>query len=210
MADYPGALTFWKQVAARYMNNPLVAFDLYNEPHDISDAIWRNGGSITWKGQTYKVAGMQQMYDAVRSTGAQNLVFVTGQAWGNLPPRSVGPVDGFNLVYAVHAYTCVEATPPTCTNKNPYDPKQFFQWWTEQEKTFPIVVTEFGWPNPEDGLYIRNVIAYAVSHGWGWAVYTWGVGGWGPFAMHMPPGPPGTTYQPRPAGQPVLAAFPGA
>jgi endoglucanase len=51
MADEAQAPTFWSQVAQRYGNpsspeyNPLVAFDLYNEPHNISDAVWLNGGT---------------------------------------------------------------------------------------------------------------------------------------------------------------------
>src|SRR5204863_8587456 len=81
MADYPNSVTFWQQLAARYKNNPLVAFDLYNEPHGISDDIWRNGGSVTWQGTTFQAAGMQQMYDAVRGTGANNLVIVGGNGW---------------------------------------------------------------------------------------------------------------------------------
>ena len=64
MADYPNAVSFWQQVATRYKNNPLVGFDLYNEPHNISESVWRFGGTVTWKGTTYNAAGMQQMYDA--------------------------------------------------------------------------------------------------------------------------------------------------
>src|SRR5579884_3313777 len=37
MADAKFAPSFWGAVASRYAKNPLVAFDLYNEPHDISD-----------------------------------------------------------------------------------------------------------------------------------------------------------------------------
>lgn len=35
---------FWKDVAARYKNNPAVLFDLYNEPKGDSWSIWKNGG----------------------------------------------------------------------------------------------------------------------------------------------------------------------
>src|SRR5204863_6439522 len=46
MADDPGSIQFWTSVAARYRRNPLVAFQLYNEPHDISWQQWRDGGVL--------------------------------------------------------------------------------------------------------------------------------------------------------------------
>ena len=72
MADEAQSPTFWSQVAERYGNplspeySPLVAFDLYNEPHDISQSIWLNGGETTdtVTGVTYDAAGMQQLYDS--------------------------------------------------------------------------------------------------------------------------------------------------
>jgi hypothetical protein len=209
MAEYASAIAFWKQIAARYKNNPLVAFDLFNEPHHLSDDQWRNGGTITWQDKTYRTAGMQEMYNAVRSTGATNLVFVTGNGWGNLWPKKTTPVSGTNIVYAIHGYPCPQVPTPECTNQWPYDPYQFFQFWETAEQSHPIVVTEFGWPNPDDGLYIHNAIAYAEAHGWGWAVYTWGPVTWGRFCLLASAGP-GKPYEPRPTGMPALAAFPGA
>src|SRR6185436_4435031 len=72
-------IQFWKEVAARYKNDGRVLFELYNEPHDISWDTWLNGGP---SGDGYQTAGYQQLYDAVRSTGAQNLVIVNGLNWG--------------------------------------------------------------------------------------------------------------------------------
>jgi hypothetical protein len=208
MADYPNAITFWQQVASRYKNNPLVAFDLYNEPHHITDAQWHDGGTMTWKGDKFRAAGMQQMYGAVRGTGANNLVFVSGKSWANLWPTTA-PLTGRNIVYAVHVYTCPTSVPPDCDNAEPYDPSQFLRYWTQPGRTYPVVVSEFGWPNPADAAYMRNVIAYAEQHGWGWSAYTWGNVTWGPFSLLADAGP-GRSYQPRPTGSVVLAAFPGA
>lgn len=89
MADYPGSTEFWSQVAARFANNPLAAFDLYNEPHDISNQVWLNGGTVpTYSIFPYQTTGMQQLYDAVRATGARNLVLVSGNNWANTPPTT--------------------------------------------------------------------------------------------------------------------------
>jgi hypothetical protein len=206
MADYPGSISFWKELAGRYQHNPLVAFDLYNEPHDISDDVWRSGGSVTWHGTRFTAAGMQQMYDAVRSTGARNLVIVTGNGWGNRWPATA-PLPGYNIVYGAHAYTCQVSPPPDCANPAPYDPSQFFQWWVEPGASVPVAVTEFGWPDPSDGRYLTAVINFARAQGWGWTVYTWGDANWGPFSLLATAGR-GRAYEPQPTGEAVLAGFP--
>src|ERR1035437_2761692 len=99
MADYPGSTEFWSQVAARFANNPLAAFDLYNEAHDISNQVWLNGGTVPkYSIFPYQTTGMQQLYDAVRATGARNLVHVSGNNWANTPPTTL--VRGSNIAYA--------------------------------------------------------------------------------------------------------------
>jgi hypothetical protein len=208
MADNPNSLTFWQAVAARYQNNPRVAFDLFNEPFGISDSTWRNGGTVTWKGTTYQAAGMQQLYNTVRGTGATNLVFVSGNNWANSWPKTA-PLSGTNIVYAVHAYTCPGSPPPHCANTAPYNPAQFFRWWVAPSKVYPVMVTEFGWPDTNDGTYLGNVIQYATKNGWGWSPFTWGDSTWGTFALLATAGA-GTNYEPNPTGMPALAAFPGS
>ena len=165
----PGASTTWptrrsrRRSGARWPSatgtpvpeyNPLVAFDLYNEPHDISQSIWLNGGETTdtVTGVTYDAAGMQQLYDTVRAAGSTNLTFISGLNWANTPPTTL--VTGPNIVYAVHYYTCPSAAPPNCTNTDPYDPTQDLSQWTTLGATEPVMVTEFGWPS-QDGWYVR-------------------------------------------------------
>jgi len=66
-----------------------VIFDLFNEPYAsraTGGAIsgwqcWRKGG--TCSGISYKVAGMQAMVNAVRSTGANNVIMVGGEEYSN-------------------------------------------------------------------------------------------------------------------------------
>ena len=209
MADAPNSLTFWSQVAARYKNQPLVAFDLYNEPHDITEAVWRNGGTLTWKGTTYQAAGMQQMYNAVRNAGANNLVIATGMSWGNLPPNN-GPLAGTNIIYGIHSYTCPQTPPPNCTGHlNPWEGSVFLKRWVNFAKTKPVMVTEFGWPNPADGRYVESLLTYAEAHGWGWQLFTWGASTIGRFALLSTAGPD-SNYQPAPVSMPALVRFPGS
>jgi hypothetical protein len=210
MADAAQSLPFWSAVASKYASNPLVAFDLYNEPHNISDQVWLGGGVTTdyylpW--QTYQAAGMQQLYNAVRSTGAQNLVFVSGNVWASTVPSTL--VNGTNIVYAAHAYTCPNAAPPSCSNSAPYDPAPLLDHWVGASASVPVVVTEFGWPAQNDGAYNANVISFAQSEGWGWAAYafqdTQQSSNWDLTARWVN----SQTAEPAPSGMPVLAALAG-
>jgi len=95
------AIKFWKDAAVRYKNHPGVIFELFNEPHSMSWKVWRDGGLLAgpenapldWMAPGKKpgesdadadetTPGMQALVDAVRSTGAKNLVIVGGLHWG--------------------------------------------------------------------------------------------------------------------------------
>ena len=213
MADEAQSPTFWSQVAARYGNprsaeyNPLVAFDLYNEPEGISQSIWLNGGETkdTYTGVTYDAAGMQQLYNSVRAAGSTNLTFVSGLNWANTPPTTL--VNGNNVVYAVHYYTCPSEAPPNCSNTNPYDPAQDLSLWTGLGATHPVVVTEFGWPSQYSGTYDYEVITYATEEGWGWSAFAFenlaNPTEWDLNEAFLSDG----TAEPSPSGMPVLLAL---
>jgi hypothetical protein len=206
MADQALSVPFWKQVAARYGRNPLVAFDLYNEPHDVAEPVWLLGGPVVADGSAYQAAGMQQLYDAVRGTGAQNLVVVSGLDWANRPPT--GPlVSGSNIVYGVHAYTCPHAPPPSCPSADPYDPAPALDAWLPLSTVAPVMVTEFGWPNRNDGTYLANVISYAEAHRWGWDAFAFDGSTTGLFDLVRGVAGDRATYEPTPTGMAVLAGL---
>jgi hypothetical protein len=199
MAD-PASVTFWSQVATLFASNPLVAFDLYNEPHDISDQVWLNGGTVNG----FPATGMQQMYDAVRSAGASNLVVASGNKWANTPPST--PITGSTIAYAAHVYTCPDAAPPNCSSTTPYDPSTILDNWVQFSSAMPVMVSEFGWANESDGTYNAAVVGFARSHGWGWLAFAWTTTApWGLLATTPVSGPD----QPAPSGMPVLAALGG-
>lgn len=175
LPDQRGAM-FWRQVAMMFASNPLVAFDLYNEPHDISDAAWLNGGPAKDDGVPYTGLGMQQLYDIVRATGARNLVFISGPHWDTVPvPAYLSHT--FNAVYTGHIYTCPEGLPPkaNCYGPGPggiIDPTGRLHWFTPMSLRVPFVADEFGFPSTEDGRFNAAVIAWAESHHFaGWCVY---------------------------------------
>jgi endoglucanase len=89
MPDAAQAIPFWASVATTFKGNNAVIFDLFNEPYPEratrSEAggwrCWLDGGSCPGIG--YRVAGMQSMVNAVRSTGARNVILLGGLAYGN-------------------------------------------------------------------------------------------------------------------------------
>ncbi|HEX4018756.1 MAG TPA: cellulase family glycosylhydrolase [Frankiaceae bacterium] len=172
------AVTVWNALGARYKSNPLVGFDLYNEPHDVSDAVWHSGGTVTSSGVTYQAVGMQTLYNTVRATGATNLVFASGSNWATSFPATAPLTGTSNLVYAAHAYTCPTGLPSSgasCTagpDGTIYDPSGLLSHFAPIGQTMPVMVTEFGFPDKNDGRYVTNVQNYAAAHGWvGWDVY---------------------------------------
>ena len=184
MADAAFSPTFWQQVATRYKSNQLVAFDLYNEPHDVNDAQWLNGGAVVSGTTSYQAAGMQQLYDTVRATGAANLIFIAGRIWATTPATTM--VSGTNIVHSVHVYSS--------------DPNTVLKMWDAVGRTAPIMNTEFGSNNfGSDGAYNSAVIADCEQHGWGWNAYAFDGTAQGNYDLITNP----TTYDPAPAGLPV-------
>jgi hypothetical protein len=115
--------SFWKEVALKYKNHPAVLFELFNEAHDITWEVWRNGGDVTEKVEPkqgvaaentealrrFKAVGMQQLVDVIRQTGAKNIIVAGGLDWGY---DLTGVLDGYALddkggngiVYSSHVY----------------------------------------------------------------------------------------------------------
>ena len=81
------SVEFWKSCATAYKNHPAVIFDLYNEPHNVTWDVWRNGGRSPRRptgrnpAKTYQAVGMQTLLDTVRATGAKNVVIAGGLDW---------------------------------------------------------------------------------------------------------------------------------
>jgi len=169
MAD-ANSITFWSEVASRYSGDGRVLFELYNEPHDVSWDVWKSGGNSGG----FQVAGMQQLYDAVRAAGADNLVIMGGLSWAyDLTEVPGHRVSGYNIMYATHPY-----------NNNPASkPAGFDAAWGFLTKTDPVIVTEFGdggdcgsgsMPyGPAISAYVSDVITYADQHNASWTAWAW-------------------------------------
>ncbi len=164
MADV-NSIAFWKSVADFYKDDGRVLFELYNEPHDISWDVWLNGGDAGG----FTAVGMQQLYDTVRSTGANNIVIAGGLDWAyDLSGVPSHPIQGQNIMYATHPYSQGNWKPVSG-----FDAK-----WGFLTATAPVIVSEFGDNVAECTTdYTAAVIAYADRAGASWTGWAWYPGG---------------------------------
>jgi len=161
MADR-NSLTFWTEVASLYKDDGRVLFELYNEPHDVGWPIWLEGGTTN---EGWQTPGMQKLYEAVRATGANNLVIAGGLSWAyDLSGVAAYPIRGFNVLYATHPY-------------NNSLERSIYNWdasWGFLASTRPVIVTEFGdLSSACDGQLGSSVIAYADLHRASWTAWAW-------------------------------------
>jgi len=199
MADADNSLNFWNSIAGTFKGYPNVLFELFNEPYVYWLATpgteWQTtmqGGTITQyvtggtpyqAAYTWKVAGMQQMLDTVRATGATNPVLIAGVKWaGDLSQWLANkPKDSLNQIAAVwHAYPAYGTTFGTTAYTLPgggqasYDNAQSIL-----SAGIPVVITESGDQNSVgtvDAPFESKLLPWAdtagVSYlGWAWDVW---------------------------------------
>lgn len=165
MIDAEHGLDFWRGVATEYRQDRSVLFDVWNEPHDISWDCWEMGCEAydRWFG-TYRAAGMQQLVEVVRSTGARQPILLGGLDWSRDLRGWLGhvPEDPANaLVAANHTYD-FNACYKSCREA-----------LARIAKRYPVVTAELGQGDCAHG-YIDPYMRWADRHGisyLGWAWY---------------------------------------
>jgi hypothetical protein len=195
MADSDHTVTFWTQVATEFKSNPAVVYDPFNEPFmggttptSADWACWLNGcstsftGTIDGSAQTvdYTSAGMQQLVNALRSTGATQPIMVGGLNWAGDPcgiKDSGGnggvcmeianmPTDPLNqLAISFHTYSWTACITTECWNT---------VLGAAQAANLPIITGEFGEDDCSDN-YINSYMSWAdqnyVSYlAWSWEI----------------------------------------
>lgn len=162
MADLDHAPAFWASVARTFKRSRAIAFDLYNEPHDISWKCWRDG--CTMPGG-WRAAGMQTLVDAVRRTGAVQPIIAAGPRWGTdlskwLEYRPADPRG--QLAAGLHTFDFADCRTSAC--------------WTSTvapvAREVPVVATELGQRDCSAAFMNRFMDwadAAGVSYlGWSW------------------------------------------
>jgi aryl-phospho-beta-D-glucosidase BglC (GH1 family) len=173
MPDAQYAPAFWSQVATTFKGDDAVVFDLFNEPYPDAADNWadateawtclRDGGTCTGIG--YKVAGMQSLVNAVRATGATNVIMSAGLTWTNdltqwLAYKPNDPTG--NLMASWHSYNFNACVTASC--------------WDSQigavAAKVPVQAGEIG-QNTCAHDYIDQVMAWADKNGVGYTAWTW-------------------------------------
>ncbi len=198
MADADHSVLFWTQVATAFRSDPSVMFDLYNEPYlgglhpTAADwSCWLHGctspasdcdadrPSCT-RTHSFAVAGMQELLDAVRRTGARQPVMVGGLNWAG-DPCGVHDAGGdagscawlayepqdpdHQLVASFHTYNWTACATATCWNSSvaPVAAK------------VPVVTGELGERDCSD-RYVDEYMAWADAHGISYLAWSWELG----------------------------------
>ena len=162
MADADHAPAFWTSVATRFSRNGAVLFDLYNEPYNISWKCWRDGCSTSLG---FQLAGMQQLVNAVRSTGARQPIMLGGLShattlahWYQFRPRD----PAHALVASVHVYSFA-------TYSNPVFWGAILQ---PLARKVPIVAGEIGEIDCRH-TFIDRFMPWADGQGVSYLAWTW-------------------------------------
>jgi endoglucanase len=172
MPDAAQAIPFWTSVASTFKGNNAVVFDLFNEPYasraDNNNSAegwqcWATGSPCT--GISYPVAGMQQMVNAVRGAGANNVIMLGGEEYSNdltgwLANEPTDP--DHNLVASWHSYNFNTCSSQSC--------------WTSQVAPViaqvPVVAGEIG-ENDCAGGYITPLTTWLDSQNTSYLAWAW-------------------------------------
>src|SRR5258708_23848779 len=111
---------------------------------------------------------MQALYDAVRATGANNVVIAGGLSYAfDLSGVGGNPIKGYNVVYATHPY-------------KPQDPQSRWEsafGYLATRDIAPVIATEFGdaatTATSCTGAWDQQLIQYADAHQISWTASAW-------------------------------------
>nr|BAQ94505.1 GH5 cellulase [Nephotettix cincticeps] len=163
---------FWTDVANMFKDDQGIIFDLFNEPFPERQITDRNQAWQCWKtgrhecpGFEYEVAGMQDLVNAVRETGAKNLIMLGGLSFANdmegwrenLP---YDPED--NLAASMHNYNF-----NSCTNIDCWE-----RGIGAIAKTHTVIVGEIG-ENDCKHDYIDKLMPYLEERQISYLAWTW-------------------------------------
>lgn len=168
----------WIQVATAFANNPMVGFDLHNEPRKATiggvalNPSWGDGNSATDFRQMYQNT-IGRIRDAVTGTGStiKHLAFCEGLAYaGDLTGWGAHPVTGTNIVASMHDYAWYHPDPQTQSAY--FTQMDSNGGYLPQGGTVPLWIGEFGQNMdkraPMTSGWMANFFAYARARTISW------------------------------------------
>ena len=174
MPDLDHAPEFWRSVAGTFKHDQAVMFDLFNEPFGVSWSCWRDGCLVPSGGgwPAFQAAGMQELVDAVRSTGATQPLLLGGisyaldlSGWTAHVPRD--PLHG--LIASDHNYGGLSPCDAGCRAAI-----------VATHRRYPVLMGELGETDCRHS-YIDSLMGFADAHRIGYLGWAWDAvapGGW--------------------------------
>jgi endoglucanase len=182
MADQDHSITYWESVATMFKNDSAVIFEPYNEPHiTTSNAetknpwqCWLDGCNITivqgYDGQnrvnntSWQAAGMQELVNTIRSTGATNPILLGGLNWSQ------------NLT-GLQSYLPNDPQHQLIANYHNYEgPLNNENYWNtviaSVAQQMPVITTEFG-ENDCGTSFVSEYMSWADSHNISYLPWAW-------------------------------------
>jgi hypothetical protein len=178
MPDRNHSIPFWRDVATRFKGDGGVLYELFSEPFPLGGPggfsnweMWQKGGAhpadnVYGPRPPFEAVGMQELYEVVRGTGAQNVVIIGGTKWGYyLQEVPKYRIRGHNIAYATHPWNH-----PEYPEGN--QPATWEEDWAFLGKTDPLIATEFGTLDCKEP-YVRAMLDKADALGMGWIAWSW-------------------------------------
>ncbi|WCE05931.1 glycoside hydrolase family 5 protein [Pseudoxanthomonas sp. JBR18] len=188
----------WRQLSKEFANDRAVIFGLMNEPYGVD--------AVTW------AASAQAGIDAIRATGARNLILVPGVAWTGAHSWTNASAGGGtsnadalltitdsanNIAFEVHQYmdSDYSGTHSTCVSTSIGADKlaAFTSWLRTNRRTG--FLGEFGAAANETCLSaLDNMLAYVQDNADVWRGWSYWAGGawWGNYMFSVQPASDGS------------------
>ncbi len=187
---------FWRRLALQFKDNPRVQFGLMNEPHGLPTETW--------------AAAAQAAIDAIRATGARNLVTLPGNGWTGAWSWHIGtwygtpnaqvmhtvrdPAD--RLLIEVHQYFDEDGSgsKPACVSPTiGVERLARFTAWLRLHGRRALLGEIGGGDNPTCAAALRGALDHLRANADVWAGWAWWAAGpwWGDYFLSLEPGPEG-------------------
>jgi endoglucanase len=199
MANKDNSVRFWSSVAETFKNAPHVAFDLYNEPHDVGakDLDLRVSHTLEYAFGTdragkpkkiphvYQTAGWNDLIAAVRETGATNVVLAgsliysgDNTRWLQQVPDDRKPPKGFKgtwtsqLAASWHVYPKWGTSPGDAKYLTLNNNGSLEKAQEIVAAGYPVVITEFG-DNNEQAPFVTHWLPKFHAAGLSYLAWAW-------------------------------------
>jgi endoglucanase len=168
MLDASHGYALWRSIAIAFKAHPAVLFDLYNEPHNLAataEEAWR-----CWSRGCGEYAGMSGLVATVRSTGARNVILLSGLGWASddsewLQHEPKDPLHQLAATFHVYDEHTL-CTAESCWNRT----------LLPLAAHVPLVDDEFGemqCGEPSSIAWLNQWMSYATAHGFSMLAWAW-------------------------------------